>query len=137
MHHKQFLFLLPCEKLTPEQRQERARIASHLPVLETAWKLKEEGRTWYAEATVQTAEAQLDAWIKRVRETASEDMRKALSAFLNWKADILAFFRFLPTRIFNGYVEGKNHRTKTIMRQGYGSRNLQHLRLRILMEWDG
>ena len=45
----------------------------------------------------------------------------------------LAFFQFLPTRISNGFVEGKNNRTKALMRQGYGYRNRQHLRLRILL----
>ena len=66
-----------------------------------------------------------------------EELRKALSAFVNWKPEILAFFRFLPTRISNGYVEGKNNRTKTMMRQAYGYRNIHTLRLRILMERGG
>lgn len=61
-------------------------------------------------------------------------MRKTLSAFATWKTERLAFFRFLPTRLSNGYVEGKNNRTKMIMRQGDGYRNFQNLRLRILRE---
>ena len=132
LYRKQHLFLRTKEDLTAEQEQERARIASHLPILGVAWELKEALRTWYAEATVETAEEQLDAWIKRVRKTGPEPMRQALSAFVNWKAEILAFFRFLPTRISNGFVEGKNNRTKAIMRQAYGYRNFHHLRLRIL-----
>ncbi len=134
LHHKQGLFLKPLEKLTDEQKQDRARIASHLPALETTWKLKEGLRKWYAQATVETAEHELDAWIKQVGEQGPEHMQKALSAFTNWKPEILAFFRFLPTRISNGFVEGKNNRTKAMMRQGYGYRNFQNLRLRILME---
>lgn len=59
-------------------------------------------------------------------------MRQALSALLQWKQEILAFFRFLPTRISNGFVEGKNTRTKTLMRQAYGYRTFQNLRVRIL-----
>jgi transposase len=51
----------------------------------------------------------------------------------NWREEILAFFHFLPTRLSNGFVEGKNNRTKALMRQGYGYRNRQHLRLRILL----
>jgi hemerythrin len=34
----------------------------------------------------------------------------------------------------NGFVEGKNHRTKAIMRQAYGYRNHRHVRLRTLLE---
>lgn len=33
------------------------------------------------------------------------------------RQEILAFFDFLPTRLSNGLVEGKNNRTKAIMRQ--------------------
>lgn len=132
LYRKQHLFLRAQEDLTTEQQQERLRIASRLPVLDAAWQLKEALRTWYAEATMETAEEQLDAWIKRVQETGPEPMRQALSAFVNWKTEILAFFRFLPTRISNGFVEGKNNRTKAIMRQAYGYRNFHHLRLRIL-----
>jgi transposase len=104
LHHKQSLFLKPLEKLTEEQKQERARIASHLPGLETAWRIKEDLRQWYAEATAQTAEERLDQWMARVRQSGPEDLRKTLAAFVNWKPEILAFFRFLPTRISNGYV---------------------------------
>lgn len=136
LYRKQKLFLAASEKLAPAQQAERARIASHLPDLETAWKLKEELRTWYATASVQTAESELSAWMKRVEEQGPESLRKALPTFNRWKPEILAFFRFLPTRLSNGFVEGKNNRTKTLMRQAYGYRNFAQLRLRILIEGD-
>ncbi len=60
-------------------------------------------------------------------------MRTALSAFRHWRQEILAFFDFLPTRLSHGFVEGKNNRTKALMRQGYGYRNRRNLRLRILL----
>ncbi len=132
LHHKQQVFLKAYEELTNDEKADLARISSRLPALETAWKLKEALRTWYATATVETAEAKLEDWIKQVREHGPEPMQQALSIFAHWKQEILAFFRFLPTRISNGYVEGKNNRTKAMMRQAYGYRNFQHLRLRIL-----
>ena len=132
LHHKQQVFLKAAEDLTDDERQDLARISSRLPELETAWKLKEALRTWYATATMETAEAELENWLQHVREQGPEPMQQALSAFTRWKPEILAFFRFLPTRISNGYVEGKNNRSKTMMRQAYGYRNFQHLRLRIL-----
>lgn len=132
LYRKQKLFLRAKEDLTAEQEQERARIASRLPALGGGWELKEALRDWYAKETVETAEEKLETWIKQVQKTGPESMRQALSAFVNWKTEILAFFRFLPTRISNGFVEGKNNRTKTIMRQAYGYRNFHHLRLRLL-----
>jgi transposase len=133
LYRKQHLFLRAQEDLTADEEKERVRIASHLPDLQTAWQLKEALRTWYATATRETAEEQLDTWIKLVREKGPDFLRQALSAFVKWKSEILAFFHFLPTRISNGFVEGKNNRTKAIMRQAYGYRNLHNLRLRILI----
>lgn len=129
MHRKQHLFLKAKEDLTEEEAQERKRIGSHLSTLEFAWLLKEDLRSWYDTSTPQTAARHLDSWIKRVQESPFDHLKKALSAFKNWRKEILAFFQF---RISNGFVEGKNNRTKTMMRQGYGFSNRLHLRLRIL-----
>jgi transposase len=131
---KQSLFLRAQEDLTEEQAQERTRIGEQLPFLEMAWLIKEELRAWYATATLTTAAKKLDTWIEKVQLQGPDALRKTLSAFKNWRQEILAFFQFLPTRISNGFVEGKNNRTKALMRQGYGYRNRQHLRLRILLE---
>jgi transposase len=130
---KQHLFLLAKEDLTEEQVKDRCKIGEALPLLEAAWQLKEALRTWYATATAATATEGLDSWIEQVQKSGFDHLRKALSAFVNWRQEILAFFQFLPTRISNGFVEGKNNRTKALMRQGYGYRNRHHLRLRILL----
>lgn len=94
----------------------------------------EDLRTWYATATKATAAGKLESWMAAVQRTGPAELRKALSAFRNWRQEILAFFDFLPTRLSNGFLEGKNHRTKALMRQGYGYRNRHHLRLRIFLE---
>jgi len=66
----------------------------------------------------------LDGWVAAVKRDGPAELRKALSAFRDWRHEILAFFDFLPTRLSNGFVEGKNNRTKAIMRQAYGYRNV-------------
>jgi len=128
------LFLQGKEQPSSEQEHTRAQLAAAFPALGTAWQLKEDLRTWYATATKATAAPGLDAWITRVKREGPTELKKALSAFRNWRDEILAFFDFLPTRLSNGFVEGKNNRTKALMRQGYGYRNRGHLRLRILLE---
>ena len=94
----------------------------------------EDVRSWYETAQASTAASGLDAWITRVKGHGPAELRKALSAFRTWRQEILAFFDFLPTRLSNGFVEGKNNRTKALMRQGYGYRNRRNLLLRILLE---
>ena len=125
------LFLRNQEDLSAEDEQSRAALAAAFPELGRAWQLKEALRTCYATASADTAAAGLDAWIAAVKRLGPKELRKALSAFRDWRREILAFFDFLPTRLSNGFVEGKNNRTKALMRQGY--RNRRHLRLRILL----
>ena len=133
LHGKQHLFLRAKEDLTEEETQDRERIGIRLPDLEKAWQLKEALRTWYATATVTDAAPKLDAWIKQVQEEGPDVLREALSPFRNWRQEILAFFHFLPLLVSNGFVEGKNNRTKAMMRQAYGYRNRYNLRMRILL----
>jgi transposase len=133
LHGKQHLFLRAKEDLTQEETRERETIGTRLPVLEKAWQLKEALRTWYAEASVADAAQKLDAWIKHVHEEGPDALREALSPFKNWRQEILAFFQFLPVFVSNGFVEGKNNRTKAVMRQAYGYRNRYNLRMRILL----
>ncbi|MFL5653905.1 MAG: ISL3 family transposase [Ktedonobacteraceae bacterium] len=128
------LFLRNQEDLSAEDEQSRAALAVAFPEIGRAWQLKEALRSWYAEASAETAAADLDSWIAAVKGDGPKELRTALSAFRNWRREILAFFDFLPTRLSNGFVEGKNNRTKALMRQGYGYRNRRHLRLRILLE---
>lgn len=40
----------------------------------------------------------------------------ALKTDAYWRQEILAFFDFQPTSLSNGFVEGKNNRTKALMR---------------------
>jgi transposase len=133
LHGKQHLFLRAKEDLTGEDTREREKIGARLPALEKAWQLKEALRTWYATATEADAAHHLDAWIKQVQQEGPDALRKALSPFKNWRREILAFFQFLPILVSNGFVEGKNNRTKTMMRQAYGYRNQYNLRMRILL----
>jgi transposase len=128
------LFVRAQETLSDEEAAERAQVAELFPELAAAWTAKEGLRTWYATASAQTAAAALDAWVAAVERDGPDELRQALSAFRSWRTAILAFFTFLPLRLSNGYVEGKNNRTKALMRQAYGYRNRQHLRWRILTQ---
>jgi transposase len=134
LHRKQHLFLKAKENLTQEETREK--IGARLPDLEKAWQLKEALRSWYATATVDDAAQLLDAWIKHVRQEGPAALQEALSPFKNWRQEILAFFQFLPLLVSNGFVEGKNNRTKTMMRQAYGYRSHYNLRIRILLGAD-
>lgn len=128
------LFLRAAEDLEPEEEERRRHLAEGFPDLAAAWRHKEALRRWYTSASAQEAAVGLDAWMAAVEGGGPPELVQALSAFRTWREEILNFFAFLPTRISNGFVEGKNNRTKALMRQAYGFRNLQHLRLRVFLE---
>jgi transposase len=128
------LFLRNQETLSTEEDLSRAVLALAFPEIGAAWQLKEALRTWYATTSAATSAHDLDVWIASVTREGPAEMHKALSAFRNWRQEILACIDFLPLRLSNGFVEGKNNRTKALMRQGYGYRNRRNLRLRILLE---
>jgi transposase len=127
------LFLRNHEDLSAEEEHSRDALALAFPEIASAWQLKEALRIWYATTSTATAARDLDRWIASVNRQGPKELRTALSTFRNWRQEILAFFDFLPTRLSNGFVEGKNNRTKAVMRQGYGYRNRRNLRLRILV----
>ena len=118
LESQRHLFLRNSEDLSLEEELTLSTFAQAFPEIAVAGPLKEAVRTWYATASATTAATEFDAWIRRKRERPAE-LRKALSAFRNWRQEILAFFDFLPTRIRNRFVEGKNNLTKALMRQRY------------------
>jgi transposase len=134
LNDQRHLFVRAREALSEEEAGERAALTQQFPELAAAWTAKEGLRTWYATASAQDAAAGLDAWVAAVEQDGPDELRQALSAFRTWRTQILAFFTFLPLRLSNGFVEGKNNRTKALMRQAYGYRNRQHLRWRILTQ---
>jgi len=55
-----------------------------------AWQRKEALRTWYATTSAAPSARDLDVWIASVTREGPAEMRKALSAFRNWRQEILA-----------------------------------------------
>ena len=86
------LFIRSQEDLSVEEEQTRVSLALAFPELASAWKLKEDLRSWYATASAATAAKGLDVWIASVKDDGPAELRKALSAFRTWRREILAFF---------------------------------------------
>ncbi len=85
------LFFRNQEDLSTEEEHSRAALALAFPEIAVAWQLKEALRTWYATTSAATSAQELDAWIASVTKQGPAERRKALSAFRNWRQEILAF----------------------------------------------
>jgi transposase len=119
---------------TAEERLRLRRCFEVLPELRTAWQLKEDFRAWYEQQDRASAERALAEWEARVQASGLAEFQRLSegpNAMLNsWREEILNYF---DVRLTNGFVEGKNNRTKVIQRQAYGYRNKANLRLRVLL----
>ena len=105
------------------------------PELHTAWRLKEGFRRWYeTEDRAHGRAGVLAEWEEEVRQSGIAEfiqLSQGPNAMLiEWREEILNYF---DTELTNGFVEGKNNRTKVIQRQAYGYRNPANLRLRVLL----
>lgn len=120
------------EDLEREEEQRRGSLPSAFPT----WLLPGNTKKRCAAGTPAKARLLLQrAWIACVQQEGPAELVQTLSAFHAWRSEILNFFAFLPTRLSNGFVEGKNNRTKALMRQTYGYRNHQHLCVLLGVAW--
>ena len=72
----------------------------------------------------------LKCWIDLCRESKIEEMIEASNTIENWLEYIVN--SFIDERFSNGYTEGLNNKIKVIKRVGFGYKNFEFFRLRIL-----
>ena len=90
-------------------------------------------RALYTAPDRATAETTLTAWETQVRTAAVPEFQRLFatgSVLGSWRNEVL---NYLDHPYTNGFVEGKNTRTKQLQRQAYGYRHHETLRLRILL----
>lgn len=129
LFRSRYTLLKGAEKLADWEREKLSRLFSRYPEVHKAWELKESFRAWYRETDRSRAEKSLAALEDNITGSHLPEFRLLLPMFSNWREEILNYF---DHRITNGFVEGKNNRIKTIKRMGYGYRNMDNFRMRIL-----
>ena len=121
--------------LTADEAAQLAAIYTAVPALGQAHAWKEEFRTIFETVTERaTASARLQEWSAAVEQTGVASLGKFVGTLRNWWEAILNYF---PHRLTSGFVEGLNNKLKLIKRRGFGFRNFDHFRLRVLVECDG
>lgn len=81
-------------------------------------------------ATYKDVEGQLLSWIELCREAKIEEMEEAADTIDNWLEHIVN--SFIDKELSNGYTEGLNNKIKVIKRIGFGYKNFDFFRLRLL-----
>ena len=129
LFQNRYTLLKGAERLKDWERERLGRLFLRYPELKKAWELKESFRAWYRETDRKQAERALGLWEESIRSSSLPAFKRLLPMLTNWREEILNYFEY---RITNSFVEGKNNRIKTIKRMGYGYRNTNNFRLRIL-----
>ena len=98
--------------------------------LELAYQLKELFLDIINHVTFEDAKVQFTNWIELSRESKIEEFIEASNTIENWLEYIVN--SFIDDRFNNGYTEGLNNKIKVIKRVGFGYKNFEFFRLRLL-----
>ena len=98
--------------------------------LKMSYQLKELFLDITHHATYENVKNQLINWISLVREQNIEEMNEAANTIENWLEYICN--SFIDKRFSNGFTEGLNNKIKVIKRVGFGYKDFDFLRLRLL-----
>ena len=92
--------------------------------------MKEVLRSIYSVAqNVSQAEDALLRWVKAAQKIQSDQLHKMAKTILQYWDGILGFWRF--GNMTNASMEGFNNKVRTMLRQAYGYRDLEYMRLKI------
>ena len=98
--------------------------------LKKGYELKELFLDIVNHAKIDDVESQLLYWIELCRESKIEEFIESSNTIENWLPYIVN--SFIDKRLTNGYTEGLNNKIKVIKRVGYGYKNFEFFRLRLL-----
>lgn len=108
----------------------REKILSISEEYKIAYQLKELFLDITHHATYEEVKEQLLNWISLVREQDIPEMVEAARTIENWLEYICN--SFIDKRFSNGYTEGMNNKIKVIKRVGFGYKNFDFFRIRLL-----
>lgn len=103
--------------------------------LKNAYLLKELFLDVVQTSTYEYAEVELKEWIETVRSYEIEEMLEASKTIENWLPYIVN--SFIDERFSNGFTEGLNNKIKVIKRVGFGYKNFEFFRLRVMYILNG
>lgn len=125
------LLLKARERLDERQwaRLEEALAADPSGELHRAWQLKESFRDWYLAETPESAREGLEAWYARVQAEQIPEFMGLAKTVRAWETELLAHFTSGAT---NAATEGITNLVKVVKRDGFGYRNFDNFRRRVL-----
>ena len=112
------------EHLTETQQIQLSMIAERHPKLYAAYLLKEDLRLILKIKDPRVAETELNNWIQRAANSATEQFQKISETIRKEKQRIINAIR---EQMNNARIEAINNKIKLIIRRAYGFRNIENL----------
>jgi transposase len=128
--NSRWLFMRRSDTLTLQQRQLLDDLFARHPDIAIAWWLKEAFAAIYQADNRTQAEQRLDLWVHHIHQAALPEFTNLWRTLSHWKQPILNYF---DSRHTNAYAEGITNKIKVLKRRGYGHRNPQRWRAKILL----
>lgn len=120
------------EVLKYDLREEILKISKEL---KEAYILKELFLDLVHYSNYEYAEQEIKDWIELVKSYEIEEMKEAARTIENWLPYIVN--SFIDERFSNGFTEGINNKIKVIKRIGFGYKNFDFFRLRVMYILNG
>jgi transposase len=119
--------------LTDDEKKKRTRAFFLAPELTALYEQKEKLRDLFEpHVTTEQAQQQSDQWIEKAKKLNHKSRNHFLNPFNNWKDYVLNYFTYCFT---TSSIEGINNSIKTIKRMGFGFRNFQNFKNRVLLSF--
>lgn len=100
------------------------------PEVGVAWWMKEAFSQIYLASDRAEAEHRLEVWVGNLEAAGLPEFTRLWRTLSHWREQILAYFDDPQT---NAYAEGITNKIKVMKRRGYGHRNPERYRLKVLL----
>lgn len=117
-------------KLTPKDSEKLLYAFELSPILQFAYKLKQQFLDIKKFETFEAKENAFKKWLHDAESCTIKEFKSSVNTLRQWHEYISNSFKY---NISNGPTEGKNNLIKTIKRISFGFRNLNNFRNRILL----
>lgn len=124
-----WLFQKRAGTLTIDQQTVLDQLFAAHPQMGVAWWLKEAFAAIYQADSRQEAERRLEIWADHISQAELIEFTNMWRNVSKWREPILAYF---DDRQTNAYAEGITNKIKVLKRRGYGHRNTDRYRAKIL-----
>lgn len=125
-----WLFMRRAGTLAIDQQAALDRLFAAHPEMGVAWWLKEAFAAIYQAQSRQEAERRLEVWAHHINQAGLIEFTNMWRTLAKWQEPILAYFEDRQT---NAYAEGITNKIKVLKRRGYGHRNTNRYRAKILL----